>query len=186
MTVLHSSCSYFTFIYCHFHFLLSFGTRTLIRIQSFSFRKLRNEILRCTFRLKKVIWRVIKSIHICKWQKQYLNSLFPSKLSKEACIKMSFIETYPEHWPFRRHCLHFTSRSNLGRNHLVKVKMNCIFRTNLTKTKKKHVFCFSTWFEGIIQFINLRCLCFRYKRDTPASVAVKDWRNSHAVEFACA
>ena len=24
MRVLHSSCSYFTFIYCHFHFLLSF------------------------------------------------------------------------------------------------------------------------------------------------------------------
>ena len=27
MRVLRSSCSYFTFIYCHFHFLLSFGTR---------------------------------------------------------------------------------------------------------------------------------------------------------------
>ena len=26
MRVLRSSCSYFTFIYCHFHFLLSFGT----------------------------------------------------------------------------------------------------------------------------------------------------------------
>ena len=127
-------------MYCHFHFLLSFGTRTLIRIRSFSFRKLRNEILRCTFRLKKVIWRVVKSIHICNLQKQYLISLFPPKLAIEACIKMSFIETYPEHWPFRRHCLHFTSRSKLL---LVKVKMNCIFRTNLTKTKKNtHVICF--------------------------------------------
>ena len=116
MRVLRSSCSYFTFIYCHFHFLLSFGTRTLIRFLSFSFRKLRKEILRCTFPLKKVIWRVIKSIHICNCQKQYLNSLFPPKLSKEAHKKMSFIETYLEHWPFRRHCLHFTSRSNLGRN----------------------------------------------------------------------
>ena len=53
MRVLRSSCSYFTFIYCHFHFLLSFGTRTLIRIPSFSFRKLRKELLRCTFRLNK-------------------------------------------------------------------------------------------------------------------------------------
>ena len=49
-------------------------------------------------------------------QKQYLNSLFPPKLSKEAHKKMSFIETNLEHWPFRRHCLHFTSRSSLGRN----------------------------------------------------------------------
>ena len=116
MRVLRSSCSYFTFIYCHFHFLLSFGTRTLIRFLSFSFRKLRKEFLRCSFPLKKVIWRVIKSIHICNCQKQYLNSLFPPKLSKEAHKKMSFIETNLEHWPFRRHCLHFTSRSNLGRN----------------------------------------------------------------------
>ena len=116
MRVLRSSCSYFTFIYCHFHFLLSFGTRTLIRFLSFSFPKLRKEILRCTFPLKKVIWRVIKSIHICNCQKQYLNSLFPPKLPKEAHKKMSFIETNLEHWPFRRHCLHLTSRSNLGRN----------------------------------------------------------------------
>ena len=120
-TPIHESSAfqlYFTFIYCHFHFLLSFGTRTLIRFLSFSFRKLRKEILRCTFPLKKVIWRVIKSIHICNCQKQYLNSLFPPKLSKEAHKKMSFIGTNLEHWPFRRHCLHFTLRSNLGRNRL--------------------------------------------------------------------
>ena len=58
---------------------------------------------------------------------------------------MSFIETYPEHWPFRRQCLYFTSRSKSGSKLLlVKVKMNCIFRTNLTKTKKTTCFLFNS------------------------------------------
>ena len=42
--------------------VLSFSFSVIIRNAN---SQLPNEILRCTFRLKKVIWRVVKSIRIC-------------------------------------------------------------------------------------------------------------------------